>query len=215
MTDFTAMLKNNFAGRLDGLDLPTELAVFVRDPFTVAIEGDFSARAKKLVPSIDEGKFTLELVDMQSSVTMAQELSTNGPAMFWTDVNAHQFPNIKKVAIVMLSMFGSTYTYQELNSETLIDIPKHLGNLKYQVWQKMKDMCPYYRVILNPNVAPPATSDISLLDDLTSVTFFFFFFSRNVGYADGVGHRTLRWETVNIGTLECVLDQRENLLHRF
>ncbi|KAL0152649.1 hypothetical protein M9458_052372 [Cirrhinus mrigala] len=110
MTDFIAMLKNNFAGRLDGLDLPTELAVFVRDPFTVAIEGDLSARAKKLVPSIDEGKFTLELVDMQSSVTMAQELSTNGPAMFWTDVNAHQFPNIKKVAIVMLSMFGSTYT---------------------------------------------------------------------------------------------------------
>ncbi|KAG2458614.1 ZBT47 protein, partial [Polypterus senegalus] len=110
MTDFIAMLKNNFAGRLDGLDLPTELAVFVRDPFTVAIEGDLSARAKKLVPSIDEGKFTLKLVDMQSSVTMAQELSTNGPAMFWTDVNAHQFPNIKKVAIVMLIMFGSTYT---------------------------------------------------------------------------------------------------------
>ncbi|KAG2458315.1 SCND3 protein, partial [Polypterus senegalus] len=110
MTGFIAMLKNNFAGRLDGLDLPTELAVFVRDPFTVAIEGDLSARAKKLVPSIDEGKFTLELVDMQSSVTMAQELSTNGPAMFWTDVNKNQFPNIKKVAIVMLSMFGSTYT---------------------------------------------------------------------------------------------------------
>ncbi len=63
-----------------------------------------------MVFSIDEGKFTLELVDMQSSVTMAQELCINGPTMFWTDVNVHQFPNIKKVAIVMLSMFGSTYT---------------------------------------------------------------------------------------------------------
>ncbi|KAL1276497.1 hypothetical protein QQF64_036120 [Cirrhinus molitorella] len=81
MTDFIAMLKNDFAGRLDGLDLPTEVAVFVRDPFTVAIEGDFSARAKKVVPSI-EGKFTLELVDMQLSVTMAQELSTNGLQCF-------------------------------------------------------------------------------------------------------------------------------------
>lgn len=100
----------NFAGRLDGLVLPTEVAVFVRDPFTVAIEGDLSARAKQVVPSIDEGKFTLELVDMRSSVTMAQELCTNGPTMFWTNVNVHQFPNIKKVAIVMLSMFGSTYT---------------------------------------------------------------------------------------------------------
>lgn len=110
MTDFIARLKINFAGRLDGLVLPTEVAVFVRDPFTVAIEGDLSARAKQVVPSIDEGNFTLELVDMRSSVTMAQELRTNGPTMFWTDVNVHQFPNIKKVAIVMLSMFGSTYT---------------------------------------------------------------------------------------------------------
>ncbi len=110
MTDFIARLKMNFAGRLDGLVLPSEVAVFVRDPFTVALEGDLSARAKQVVPSIDEGKFTLELVDMQSSVTMAQELCTNGPTMFWTDVNVHQFPNIKKVAIVMLSMFGSTYT---------------------------------------------------------------------------------------------------------
>ncbi|XP_058626113.1 SCAN domain-containing protein 3-like [Onychostoma macrolepis] len=110
MTDFIARLKMNCAGRLDGLVLPSEVALFVRDPFTVALEGDLSARAKQVVPSIDEGKFTLELVDMQSSVTMAQELCTNGPTMFWTDVNVHQFPNIKKVAIVMLSMFGSTYT---------------------------------------------------------------------------------------------------------
>uniref|UniRef100_A0A8C2DHQ3 DUF4371 domain-containing protein n=1 Tax=Cyprinus carpio TaxID=7962 RepID=A0A8C2DHQ3_CYPCA len=89
MTDFIARLKMNFAGRLDGLVLPTEVAVFVRDPFTVAIEGDLSARAKQVVPSIDEGKFTLELVDMRSSVTMAQELCTNGPTMFWTNVNVH------------------------------------------------------------------------------------------------------------------------------
>ncbi len=45
----------NFAGRLDGLVLPSEVAVFVRDPFTVALEGDLSARAKQVVPSIDEG----------------------------------------------------------------------------------------------------------------------------------------------------------------
>ncbi|KAJ7986678.1 hypothetical protein DPEC_G00342390 [Dallia pectoralis] len=109
MSDFIPSLKNNFAGRLDGLVLPTEVAIFARDPFTGAIEGDLIARAKEVVPSIDEGEFTLELVDMQSSVTIAQELCTNGPAMFWTDVNVHQFPNIKKAAIVMLSMFGSTY----------------------------------------------------------------------------------------------------------
>ena len=110
MRDFTARLKENFAGRLDGLVLPTEVMGFARNPFTVATEGDLSARAKEVVPSIDEGRFILELVDMQSSITMPQELRTNGPAQFWSDVNVHQFPNVKKVAIHVLSMFGSTYT---------------------------------------------------------------------------------------------------------
>ncbi|XP_051742883.1 E3 ubiquitin-protein ligase TRIM35-like [Ctenopharyngodon idella] len=55
----------------------------------------------------------------------------------------------------------------EMNSELLIDVSKHLGNLKYQVWEKMKDVCPYYPVILNPNAAPP---DLCVSDDLTSVT---------------------------------------------
>ena len=85
MTDFIARLKENVAGRLDGLALPTEVMGFARDP--VAIEGDVSTRAKEVVPSIDEGKFTLELIDMHSSVTMAQEQRTNGPAKFWSDVN--------------------------------------------------------------------------------------------------------------------------------
>ncbi|XP_059410907.1 E3 ubiquitin-protein ligase TRIM35-like [Carassius carassius] len=56
---------------------------------------------------------------------------------------------------------------QELSSEALIDVSTHLGNLKYQVWEKMKDICSYYPVILNPSAAPP---DISVSDDLTSVT---------------------------------------------
>ncbi len=110
MTHFIARLKENFASRLDWLALLTEVMDYARDPFTVAIEGGLSARAKEVVPSIDEGKFTLELVDMQSSVTMAQELRSNRPAKFWSDINRHQFSNIQKEAIRVLSMFGSTYT---------------------------------------------------------------------------------------------------------
>lgn len=110
MTDFIVRLKANFSGRLDGLALPTEVMSFARDPFSVSTEGDLSIRAKEVVPSTDEGKFILELVDMQSSLARAQDLRTNRPAKFWTDVNTHQFPNVKKVAVVILSMFGSTYT---------------------------------------------------------------------------------------------------------
>ena len=110
MTDFVARLKENFADRLDGLALPTEVMCFARDLFTVAIEGALSAKAKEVAVPIDEGKFILELVDMRSSLTMAQELRTNGPARFWADVNPHHFPNDKRAAVHVLSMFGSTYT---------------------------------------------------------------------------------------------------------
>uniref|UniRef100_A0A3Q1CR85 HAT C-terminal dimerisation domain-containing protein n=1 Tax=Amphiprion ocellaris TaxID=80972 RepID=A0A3Q1CR85_AMPOC len=65
--------------------------------------------AKEVVSSIDEGQFLLELVDMQSSLTMPQELCANGPAAFWSHVNVHQFPNLKKLAVTVLSMFASTY----------------------------------------------------------------------------------------------------------
>ncbi|RXN09535.1 tripartite motif-containing 35-like protein [Labeo rohita] len=69
---------------------------------------------------------------------------------------------------VCVCVFSAKYILSdpELSSEAL-DVPKHLGNLKYQVWEKMKDICLYYPVILNPNTA---SADISVSDDLTSVT---------------------------------------------
>lgn len=81
--------------------------------------------------------------------------------------------------------------HPELSPESVICVPEHLGNLKYKVWEKMKDICPYCKyysflrpgkerinsypcllvsldpVILNPSTAPPSSS---VSDDLTSVT---------------------------------------------
>ena len=96
MIGFIDKLKGWIASRLDGLALPMEVMGFARNPFKVALEGDLANKAKEVVPSIDEGKFMLELVDLQSSVTMAQELHSKGPAGFWCGVNVHQFPNISK-----------------------------------------------------------------------------------------------------------------------
>ncbi|KAG9335671.1 hypothetical protein JZ751_004323 [Albula glossodonta] len=72
-----------------------------------------------------------------------------------------------------ISFLKCTLKDPELRSGALIDVAKHLGNLKYRVWEKMLETVQYSEylgetapVTLDPNTA---NNTLSLSDDLSSV----------------------------------------------
>uniref|UniRef100_A0A8C1P3C2 SPIN-DOC-like zinc-finger domain-containing protein n=1 Tax=Cyprinus carpio TaxID=7962 RepID=A0A8C1P3C2_CYPCA len=63
------------------------------------------------MPNIDESALQLEMIDIQSSLALKLHLQSEGPINFWCNhISQTKYPTIKKVSVLILTMFGSTYT---------------------------------------------------------------------------------------------------------
>ena len=111
MTDCMTKLTENFTERFQGFSIPIEVLQFARDPFSIKPDADFCVKVKEVLSCIDEGTFQMELVDVQSCFALKQHLQSEGVADFWCNhVSQYQYPTIRNVASLILTMFGSTYT---------------------------------------------------------------------------------------------------------
>ena len=106
MNDFMINLTHDFDESFREFNLPVNIMMFARNPFTITLEDDFIENAKQLLPGIEEAALQF---DIQTSSFLKQSLSDVGPVMFWSEY-LEKFHNSRRIAILVLSMFGLTYT---------------------------------------------------------------------------------------------------------
>ena len=98
---------DRFQDKIDG-----ELALFVINPFLVSVDGDLVTQANRYFPWTKEvvAELEMQLLELQSNQILKTEHGTQTPETFWASVPNEKFAMLRKLALTVLTMFGSTYT---------------------------------------------------------------------------------------------------------
>ncbi|CAB1328309.1 unnamed protein product [Coregonus sp. 'balchen'] len=111
MKDFVSRLAENFKERFESSPKRSaDILLFVRQPFSVSADGQWIAEAKKLVPSTDEAALQMEILEMGTSDLLKAQHKDALVSDFWINVVPQaRFKNTRDIAMLLLTMFPSTY----------------------------------------------------------------------------------------------------------
>uniref|UniRef100_A0A3Q2CKA0 Uncharacterized protein n=1 Tax=Cyprinodon variegatus TaxID=28743 RepID=A0A3Q2CKA0_CYPVA len=109
---------------------------------------------KRKTISIEKKRIQEQISSLSDSISAVEEDLQKDQVFFLSSYKATQ----------SRARAQSSLSDPQLLSGALIDVAKHLGNLSFRVWEKMKEKV--HPVILDPNTA---SRWLSLSDDLTSV----------------------------------------------
>ena len=114
-------LTDNFALRFSDFSLGKYLLLFIENPFLVTNIATFSIKAKDIGKWIDAAKVQLELFEFQKNVALKESFCDCTFEQFWSEkVFPNNFPILRKLAVHILALFGSTYccesAFSKMNS---------------------------------------------------------------------------------------------------
>lgn len=110
MTRFVTNLAGNFKERFENTRrLSHDILLFLREPFVVSPDGQWTSEAKKLLPSIDEASLQMEVLEMKTSEVLKAHHQETGLTEFWINVDSDRFRNTRSIAMLLLTIFPSTY----------------------------------------------------------------------------------------------------------
>ncbi|XP_029905790.1 general transcription factor II-I repeat domain-containing protein 2B-like [Myripristis murdjan] len=111
MRDFVLSLAENFRERFESSPkLSCDILLFLRQPFSVSADGEWTAEAKRLVPSLDEAALQMEVLEMAATDLLKAQHKDVGVSDFWINVVPQpRFQNTRAFAVLLLTMFPSTY----------------------------------------------------------------------------------------------------------
>ena len=84
--------------------------MFIQNPFIITNVRGFSEEVTQHFKWVNPGPLQMQLVDLQADVSLREQFLRTDPSTFWLQtVPETSFPGLRKVAIYILTMFGSTY----------------------------------------------------------------------------------------------------------
>uniref|UniRef100_G3NA36 HAT C-terminal dimerisation domain-containing protein n=1 Tax=Gasterosteus aculeatus TaxID=69293 RepID=G3NA36_GASAC len=108
--DFIDKLIVNFSNRFDSFSFGQQLTMFIQNPFIITDVRGFSEEVTQHFKWVNPGPLQMQLVDLQADVSLREQFLRTDPSTFWLQtVPETAFPGLRKVAIYILTMFGSTY----------------------------------------------------------------------------------------------------------
>ncbi|GAB1869456.1 General transcription factor II-I repeat domain-containing protein 2A [Camponotus japonicus] len=109
-----------FSSRFSEFNQISDLLTALKNLFSMKPNGNWVTQAMHLFDSyIDKARLQLETIELQESSVLKESYQATQITKFWTDLPDETYPNLRKIGLFVLTMFGSTYvceaTFSKMN----------------------------------------------------------------------------------------------------